>query len=75
MLLPALAKPPAKTARRGAARGARRRRRGATAMEYLVVATFILIALIYGVQHLGFVAGNTMQHDADATNFMNATGP
>ncbi len=71
MLLPTSAERPANPAAPGA--GRRARRRAATAMEYLVVATFILIALIYGVQHLGFVAGNTMHHDADATNFMNST--
>lgn len=71
MLLPSLTRPPAASLAPEAGRTPRRR--AATAMEYLVVATFILIALIYGVQRLGFVAGNTMRHDANATNFMNAT--
>jgi Flp pilus assembly pilin Flp len=47
------------------------RRRGATAMEYLVVATFILVVLIAGVQHLGSLTAKLTQHDADATSVMN----
>jgi Flp pilus assembly pilin Flp len=47
---------------------ARRARRAATAMEYLVVASFILVVLIAGVQHLGSMTRNLFQHDADATS-------
>jgi Flp pilus assembly pilin Flp len=49
----------------------RRPRRAATAMEYLVVASFILVVLIAGVQHLGLMTGTLFQHDADATSVMN----
>jgi Flp pilus assembly pilin Flp len=46
-------------------------RRAATAMEYLVVASFILVVLIAAVQHLGSMTAKLTQHDADATSFMN----
>jgi Flp pilus assembly pilin Flp len=47
---------------------ARPPRRAATAMEYLVVASFILVALIFGVQHLSTMTRDLMQHNADATS-------
>jgi Flp pilus assembly pilin Flp len=50
---------------------ARRPRRAATAMEYLVVATFILVVLIASVQHLGSVTGRLFQRDSDATSVIN----
>jgi Flp pilus assembly pilin Flp len=53
----------------------RRPRRAATAMEYLVVASFILVVLIAGVQHLASITRQTMQHDADATTGTNHPGP
>jgi Flp pilus assembly pilin Flp len=58
-----------------AATPARRPRRGATAMEYLVVATFILVVLIASVQHLGSVTHGLFQHDADATSVINGSPP
>jgi Flp pilus assembly pilin Flp len=51
------------------------RRRAATAMEYLVVASFILVVLIAGVQHLASITRQNMQKDADATNFNNPQNP
>jgi Flp pilus assembly pilin Flp len=48
-------------------------RRAATAMEYLVVASFILVALIFGVQHLSTMTRNLMQHNADATSAINGS--
>jgi Flp pilus assembly pilin Flp len=53
----------------------RRPRRAATAMEYLVVASFILVVLIAGVQHLASATRQTMQHDADATDFSKQNQP
>jgi Flp pilus assembly pilin Flp len=47
-----------------------RRRAGATAMEYLVCASFILVVLIAGVQHLASVTQSLFQEDADATNVL-----
>jgi hypothetical protein len=46
-----------------------RRRRGVTAMEYLVAISFILIVLILAVQHLGSVTGGLLGNSAKATNF------
>jgi hypothetical protein len=51
-----------------------RRRRGLTAMEYLVAISFILIALIFAVQHLGLVTGRLLGNSAKATNFTRSTG-
>jgi len=47
----------------------KRRRPGATAMEYLVAISFILVVLILAVQHLGFFTGGLMDNSAKATNF------
>jgi len=44
-------------------------RPGATAMEYLVAISFILVVLILAVQHLGFFTGGLMGDSAKATNF------
>ena len=52
---------------------ARRGRRAATAMEYLVVASFILVVLIAGVQHVGSMTRNLFRHDADATSAINGS--
>jgi Flp pilus assembly pilin Flp len=65
MLLAASARPPETPA---AAPAAARARRAVTAMEYLVVASFILVVLIAGVQHLATMTRNVMQNDADATS-------
>ena len=43
------------------------RRRAATAMEYLVAATFILVVLILGVQHFGSITSKLFGKSADAT--------
>jgi Flp pilus assembly pilin Flp len=45
----------------------RQRRRGVTAMEYLVVASFILMVLIATIQLLGSHVGNLFKKDANAT--------
>jgi Flp pilus assembly pilin Flp len=39
-------------------------------MEYLVCASFILVVLIAGVQHLASVTHSLFQKDADATNVL-----
>lgn len=46
----------------------RRQRRGATALEYLVMITFILVVVILAVQHLGQVAGGILSNNAKATS-------
>jgi Flp pilus assembly pilin Flp len=51
----------------------RRCRRGATAMEYLVCASFILVVLIAGVQHLASVTQSLFQKDANATNVLSGS--
>jgi hypothetical protein len=50
------------------------RRRGVTAMEYLVAISFILIVLILGVQHLGSVTRGLLSNSAKATNLTGTTG-
>ena len=45
----------------------RKKRKGATALEYLVMLSFILLAVIITVQKLGQTAGGLMQNSADAT--------
>jgi Flp pilus assembly pilin Flp len=72
MLLPSAVRGEEKTADLAGAR--RLRRRGATAMEYLVCASFILVALILGVQHLASVTSSLMQNDADATSNLGGVG-
>jgi hypothetical protein len=60
-------------------RSRKRRRPAATAMEYLVVASFILIAAIYAISFLGRSAQEKMQQDAtaieNATNGNTPSGP
>jgi Flp pilus assembly pilin Flp len=51
----------------------RGRRRGATAMEYLVALTFILVVLILAVQHLGSITGGLLGNSAKATNITNGS--
>ena len=43
----------------------RKRRRGATAMEYLVCLSFILGVLILAVQHVGTITKSIAKNDAD----------
>jgi Flp pilus assembly pilin Flp len=52
----------------------KRRRRGATLMEYAVALTLILIALIAGVQQLSQSTGGLMNNAANRTNFSNGSG-
>ena len=46
----------------------KRRRLGVTAMEYLVMASLIITALIMTIQHLGSVTGGLFGTSANATN-------
>jgi Flp pilus assembly pilin Flp len=46
---------------------AKRRRRGATAMEYLLVASFILVVVISAVQYFGYKTNQLMSKSAAAT--------
>ena len=46
-----------------------RGRRGATALEYLVCASFILVVLIVVVQHLGSLTGGLFRQSSTATSF------
>jgi Flp pilus assembly pilin Flp len=46
-----------------------RGRRAATALEYLVCASFILVVLIVVVQHLGSIAGGLFRQSSTATSF------
>ena len=68
MLLAASARPSETPAAAPAVTRARCTRRAVTAMEYLVVISFILVVLIAGVQHLATMTRNVMQNDADATS-------
>jgi Flp pilus assembly pilin Flp len=71
MLLPTSdPRPPGAAVAAEAERPSRTGRRGATAMEYLVCASFILVVLIAGVQHLASVTQSLFQKDADATNVL-----
>lgn len=45
-----------------------RRRRGATALEYLVMTSFVIVVCILVIQHLGLVTGGLMQSNAAATS-------
>ncbi len=42
----------------------RRERRGATAMEYVVLASFIFIVVFAGIQNLGWMLGNSLTNSA-----------
>jgi Flp pilus assembly pilin Flp len=46
----------------------RKRRRGATSMEYCVMASFILLVVIAAVQALGFTVGGLFTSNAAATS-------
>lgn len=52
---------------------ARQPRRGVTAMEYLVMLSFLLLAIILAVQHIGSVTKGLFQNSAEATS--NTNGP
>jgi Flp pilus assembly pilin Flp len=47
----------------------KKRRRGATALEYCVCASMIVVAAILGIQHVGSVAKGLLGNAATATNF------
>jgi Flp pilus assembly pilin Flp len=51
----------------------RKRRRGATAMEYLVALSFIVVVLILAVQHIGSITGGLLGNSAKATKFRNSS--
>jgi Flp pilus assembly pilin Flp len=51
----------------------KRKRRGATAMEYLVVISVILVVLIIAVQQLGMITRGLFTQEAEATR-TNSTG-
>jgi Flp pilus assembly pilin Flp len=53
----------------------RRKRRGVTSLEYLAVTSFILIALILAVQHLGIVTGGLFTNSVNATSTASKSGP
>lgn len=46
----------------------KRRRLGVTAMEYLVMASLIIVVLIMTIQHLGVVTSGLFGTSANATN-------
>jgi Flp pilus assembly pilin Flp len=46
----------------------RKKRRGATSMEYCVMVSFILLVLIASVQALGFTVGSLFTSNAAATS-------
>jgi len=59
-----------------AAQARRKKRRGATSMEYCVLASFILMVVIAAVQALGFKVGSLFTSNAAATSkFSGNTGP
>ena len=49
----------------------KKRRRGVTAMEYLVCITFILVVVIITVQSLGISTNQLFTKNANATNLTN----
>lgn len=51
----------------------RKRRRGATSMEYVVMASFILMVVIGAVQYFGYSVGNLFTYDAAATSKVDTT--
>lgn len=50
------------------ARDIRSSRRGATALEYLVMITFILVAMILAIQHFGTTVKGIFTSNANATS-------
>ena len=53
----------------------RKRRRGVTALEYLVMLSFVLLAVIITVQKLGQFTGSSLNNSADATAKTNQPTP
>jgi Flp pilus assembly pilin Flp len=53
----------------------RKGRRGATSMEYVVVASFILVVLMAGVNALGFQVGSLFTSNAAAVTKATASVP
>jgi len=51
-----------------------RKRRGATAMEYCVVASFIFAALVVAIQHVGQVLNGSMTNSANKVPAGNTSG-
>lgn len=70
MLLPAQPLPKETSAPPGPVRK-RRRRRGVTAMEYLVMASLVIVVVILAVQHIGNLAGGMFSNSAKQTEFAN----
>jgi Flp pilus assembly pilin Flp len=52
-----------------------KKRRGATSMEYCVMASFILLVLIASVQAFGFKVGSLFTSNAAATSKISSPGP
>lgn len=50
-----------------------RQRRGTTSMEYLVMLSFIFLAIIMAVQGIGVVTGGLLQNSANATEKTNSS--
>jgi Flp pilus assembly pilin Flp len=46
----------------------KRKRLGVTAMEYLVMASLIIVVLIITIQHIGTITGGLFGTSANATN-------
>ena len=57
----------------GPPRPGRKRRRGVTSMEYVVMASFILMVLIGTVQYLGYGVGNLFTSDSNSTGQAQST--
>jgi Flp pilus assembly pilin Flp len=53
----------------------RKKRRGVTAMEYLVCISFILVVVIFTVQALGVNTGKLFNRSSNATNSTIKQGP
>jgi len=56
-------------------RSRRKRRRGATSMEYCVMASFILLVVIASVQAFGFTVGGLFTSNAAATSKISPAAP
>jgi hypothetical protein len=44
-----------------------RKRRGVTALEYLVALSFIIVMAIVAIQHIGAITGGLLQNSANTT--------
>ncbi len=56
-----------------APRGRRRKRRGATSMEYVVMASFILMVAVGAVRYFGYSVGALFTANASATSNVDTT--